>query len=78
MNNRLLVKKIELDTLIHHSAMEPQSVHITNARVTLLWHLTYPMYLGQLEVGMTVEELKLFQQLSAMITERVEKELERQ
>lgn len=72
----LSVKKIECDTLVHRGAMEPESVHVTNARVTLLWHMTKARYLAELAVGMTADELMLYQQLTMMITERVEKELD--
>ena len=77
MSNPLLVKEIKSDTLIHRSGMEPQTVHVVNVRVTLLWHLTSAMYLAQLEVGMTADELKVYQQLTDMITERVSGELAR-
>ena len=74
--SKLQVKKIECDVLIHRGAMEPTSVHVTNARVTVLWHMTTRAYLAQLDVGMTVEELGLYRQLTGMITDRLEKELE--
>lgn len=73
---KLLVKSIQCDTLVHHSGMEPVSVHVTNVRVTLLWHMVKSHYVAQLDVGMTAEELAVYQQLTTMITERVGKELE--